>query len=127
LVRELAKKTKNFSTEHMLVANPTQFENMFPDHEMVLIPRDVVSVMFNRENTSNWVEEAQISEENFDGLVFKIEKFVDKLDDFDLLKKEMFYLETDGRFEKRIEQMIEKEEKHFWLNFGQVEKESFPG
>lgn len=127
LVRELAKKTKNFSTEHMLVANPTQFENMFPDFELVSIPREVISVMFNRKNTKHWTEQKEIENDNFEGLVFKIDKFVSKLDDFDILKKEMFYLETDGRFEKRIEQMIEKEEKHLWINFGQIEQESFPG
>jgi hypothetical protein len=111
----------------MLLANPSQFEKMFPDFELNSIPRNVVGEIFSRENVVNWTDAENIKTDNFEGLVFQIPQFVAHLNDFEILKKEMFYLETDGRFEKRVEKMIEVEEKHLWLNFGQIEQKSFPG
>ena len=130
LIKELGVKTKNYSTDHMLVANPSQFEKLFPKFDLNSIPRTVISRMFDRKNVINWNGSNQNVNQNgdkFEGLFFNIENFVQNYNHFELLKKEMFYLETDGRFEKRIEQMVEKEEKHLWLSFGEIDKESFPG
>lgn len=83
--------------------------------------------MFDKKNVKNWNGQNGVLSESFEGQEFEISNFMEKYDDFEVLKKEMFYLETDGRFEKRMENMMEKEEKHLWLSFGQMSKEAFPG
>ena len=51
-------------------------------------------------------------------MVFSIENFVEKYDVFENIRGELFFLETDGKFEKKVVNMMEKEEKFLRMTFG---------
>ena len=53
MVKELSKKSKNFSTDHLLIANPSQFEKLFPKHRLDSIPRELVKKMFEEKSKSD--------------------------------------------------------------------------
>ena len=123
MVKELAKKSTNYSTDHLLIANPSQFEKLFPKHQLTSVPRELLKPMFKCEKNPGGEDRRII----FENSVFQIEKFLDNYDDTEKLISELFFLETDGRFEKKVVNLVEQEEKFLRMNFGSINKDLFPG
>lgn len=111
VLQELKQKTKGHSTDHMLIANPSQYGKFFEDLGMNIIDDQNMKILNSQGNENNWCV---------------VENFIDQIDLREKAKQEILYLERDGRFEKRVHKMEEINEKFLWVNFSDINKEHFP-
>lgn len=108
LVEELKRKSDGYSTDHLLIANPSQFSKMFPEHELELLG----------ENSMNGIVKSNFT---------VADGFLGDFNTIDKISDELTYLERDSRFEKSFSNGIEGKEKFMWIRFGQIKKEDFSG
>ena len=109
LMKALREKSDSYSTDQMLIANPSQFEKLFPD--------------FNEENFGE-----KSMKELHEKTTLVVDDYLSKdYNTIDNIHKELLYLERDGRFERTYRNGREGKEKFFWIKFGQIKKEDFQG
>jgi len=99
-MKALREKSDSYSTDQMLIANPSQFEKLFPD--------------FNEENFGE-----KSMKELHEKTTLVVDDYLSKdYNTIDNIHKELLYLERDGRFERTYRNGREGKEKFFWIKFG---------
>ena len=115
LVKGLKHKGKNHSTDMVFIANPSQFLEKNNGFEFEVFDSDQVVKL---------IKPALI--DRFE--VYEMDTFVQGgIDEADKLKKEMFFLERDGRFQRASKQLMETNEKFMWVNLTDITEKDFPG
>ena len=104
----LKDEGKKSSTEHLLIANPTQWLEKFKNHSFTLIDNKKVAEL--------------VEDNNF--------IILDDFINFELANKareELEFIEMDGRFTRGFQNFVETKEKYLYFSRENVNKKDFPG